>query len=167
MRFANANQLHRKSGGANSGFPTTPLSSTTIKPRKIIEIGSGHSTKIARIALIKNHSESGQRATHTCIEPYEMGWLEKVDGIQVIRERLETCGLDWAKELSAGDLLFVDSSHMIRPQGDVLNEYLEGRLSLFDRGTGTRLILYWGSLIVGLFGSVGRNYRSAGPGTSR
>jgi hypothetical protein len=29
MRFANANQLHRKSGGANSGFPTTPLSETT------------------------------------------------------------------------------------------------------------------------------------------
>ena len=97
----------------------------SIKPRKIIEIGSGYSTKIARIALIKNHSESGQRATHTCIEPYEMGWLEKVDGIQVIRERVETCGLDWAKELSAGDLLFVDSSHMIRPQGDVLKEYLE------------------------------------------
>jgi predicted O-methyltransferase YrrM len=97
----------------------------SIKPRKIIEIGSGYSTKLARIALIKNHSESGQRATHTCIEPYEMGWLEKVDGIQVIRERVEACGLDWAKELSSGDLLFVDSSHMIRPQGDVLNEYLE------------------------------------------
>lgn len=97
----------------------------SIKPRKIIEIGSGYSTKIARIALIKNHSESGQRATHTCIEPYEMGWLEKVDGIQVIRERVEACGLDWANELSPGDLLFVDSSHMIRPQGDVLKEYLE------------------------------------------
>jgi hypothetical protein len=43
----------------------------------------------------------------------------------VIRERVETCGLDWAKELSTGDLLFVNSSHMIRPQGDVLKEYLE------------------------------------------
>jgi hypothetical protein len=29
MRFASANKLHRKSGGANSGFPTTLLSQTT------------------------------------------------------------------------------------------------------------------------------------------
>lgn len=32
---------------------------------------------------------------------------------------------DWAGELGAGDLLFVDSSHMIRPQGDVLTEHLQ------------------------------------------
>jgi hypothetical protein len=96
-----------------------------IKPRTVIEIGSGYSTKIARLALLRNRSESGLLSTHTCIEPYEMSWLEKVDGIQVLRKRVEDCGLDWANELSDGDLLFVDSSHIIRPQGDVLKEYLE------------------------------------------
>ena len=29
------------------------------------------------------------------------------------------------QELDAGDILFIDSSHMIRPQGDVVFEYLE------------------------------------------
>jgi Methyltransferase domain len=97
----------------------------TVKPNKIVEIGSGHSTKIARLALLQNHAESGAKATHTCIEPYEMKWLEKLEEISVIRKRVEDCSLDWSTQLAAGDLLFVDSSHMIRPQGDVLTEYLE------------------------------------------
>jgi Methyltransferase domain len=96
-----------------------------VKPNKIIEIGSGHSTKIARLALLQNLAETGKKTTHTCIEPYEMGWLEKLDEVSVIRKRVENCSLDWSTQLAAGDLLFVDSSHMIRPQGDVLMEYLE------------------------------------------
>jgi hypothetical protein len=95
------------------------------KPNKIIEIGSGHSTKIARLALLQNFAETGHKPTHICIEPYEMKWLEQLNEVTIIRKRVEDCGVDWATELSAGDLLFVDSSHMIRPQGDVLTEYLE------------------------------------------
>ena len=96
-----------------------------IKPRKVIEIGSGNSTKIARLALIKNKSETGGDYKHVCIEPYEQSWLGSLEGITLIRETVESCKFDWANELDAGDLLFVDSSHMIRPQGDVLKEYLE------------------------------------------
>lgn len=96
-----------------------------IKPRKVVEIGSGNSTKIARLALKKNKSETGLGYQHICVEPYEQHWLEELEGIVVIRERIEDCKFDWATELDAGDLLFVDSSHMVRPQGDVLKEYLE------------------------------------------
>jgi predicted O-methyltransferase YrrM len=95
------------------------------RPRKIIEIGSGHSTKLASIAARKNFSETGIATDHICIEPYEMKWLELLDGVTVIRKRLQECNLDWKKELGSNDLLFIDSSHMIRPQGDVLMEYLE------------------------------------------
>jgi hypothetical protein len=95
------------------------------KPRKIIEVGCGHSTKIAALARQKNSSESESTSTHICIEPYEVPWLETISGIKVIRGRVEDCALNWGKELCAGDLLFIDSSHMIRPQGDVLKEYLE------------------------------------------
>jgi hypothetical protein len=95
------------------------------QPRKVIEIGSGHSTKITRMALSRNSSESAVKADHICIEPHEMSWLEQMNGVTIIRKRVEDCGLDWATELSSGDLLFIDSSHMIRPQGDVLKEYLE------------------------------------------
>jgi hypothetical protein len=95
------------------------------KPSKIIEIGSGHSTKIANIALQKNKNETNQSARHICIEPYEMPWLESFSDVQVLRKRVEDCALDWATELRSGDILIVDSSHIIRPQGDVLKEYLE------------------------------------------
>ena len=96
-----------------------------IKPTKIIEIGSGHSTKIARLALKKNKSESSLIYKHICVEPYEQKWLDSLDDITIIRELVENTQFNWEDELNAGDLLFIDSSHMIRPQGDVLKEYLE------------------------------------------
>ncbi len=98
------------------------------KPNKVIEIGSGHSTKIARVALRKNRDEGGPACKHICIEPYatrEAPWLEKMEDIEIVRKPVEECDLDWAKELGPEDLLFIDSSHIIRPQGDVLYEYQE------------------------------------------
>ena len=65
-----------------------------IKPRKILEIGSGNSTKIARLALIKNKSESGNEYEHICIEPYEQSWLEGLEGTKIIRELVEDCRFD-------------------------------------------------------------------------
>ncbi len=95
------------------------------KPRRIIEIGSGYSTLMAARAVRRNAADdTGYTCRHVCIEPYEMPWLEKV-GVEVIRRRVEDVGLGVFGELESGDLLFIDSSHMIRPQGDVLFEFLE------------------------------------------
>lgn len=95
------------------------------KPQTVIEIGSGASTKIARQALSMNSKELRSAYRHVCIEPYEQPWLESFGDIELIRNKVESCDLDWQNELSSGDLLFIDSSHMIRPQGDVLYEYLD------------------------------------------
>ena len=93
------------------------------KPTKIIEIGSGNSTKVIEAALKLNIKE-GSNPKFTCIEPYKP-WLKSTEHIKILRSKLEQTSLDWTKELSDGDFLFIDSSHMIRPQGDVLYEYLE------------------------------------------
>ena len=53
-----------------------------------------------------------------------MPWLENLD-VKVIRDILENCNNEIFDKLEANDLLFIDSSHIIRPQGDVLKEYLE------------------------------------------
>ncbi len=95
------------------------------KPGKIVEIGSGHSTRVVRGALAANEAETGVRAEHVCIEPYSNPWLEQIEGLRLVRNRLQDCAIDWSRELKAGDLLFVDSSHIIRPQGDVLKVYLD------------------------------------------
>ncbi len=96
------------------------------KPRLIVEIGSGNSTLIAREALLRNHAEGATQtmARHICIEPYEAPWLEAA-GVTTLRQPVETVDKAVFRELDAGDLLFIDSSHIIRPQGDVLTEYLE------------------------------------------
>ena len=94
------------------------------RPNKIIEIGSGSSTKVARKALSLNAQDDGLKARHICIEPYEQPWLETFGEIELIRSKVEDCDIEWRDSLASGDLLFIDSSHMIRPQGDVLYEYL-------------------------------------------
>ena len=93
------------------------------KPSKIIEIGSGKSSQVIEAALKMNMKE-GFESNFNCIEPFKP-WLKETEIIKIIRSKLEETLIDWSKELSEGDFLFIDSSHMIRPQGDVLYEYLE------------------------------------------
>jgi predicted O-methyltransferase YrrM len=95
------------------------------KPQRIIEIGSGYSTLMATNAIKVNSNDgNGYHCDHYCIEPYEQSWLEKID-VKLIRECVEDIDLEFFKSLQKNDILFIDSSHIIRPQGDVLFEYLE------------------------------------------
>jgi hypothetical protein len=95
------------------------------KPARIIEIGSGNSTLMARIAIQRNMSNDPcYRCEHLCIEPYEMPWLEEL-GINVLRKKLEDTDPSLMESLQENDILFIDSSHIIRPQGEVLQEYLQ------------------------------------------
>lgn len=97
----------------------------SFRPRRLIEIGSGHSTLMARNAIARNGADDPQyRCRHVCIEPYEQPWLERL-GIEIVRTPVEKLDPSLFSELQENDILFIDSSHMIRPQGDVLFEYLE------------------------------------------
>jgi hypothetical protein len=96
-----------------------------VKPRRVLEIGCGFSTLMIRNAIGENRKEEPDYdCLHTCIEPYENPWLEQV-GVKLVRERVET--LPWGdfQGLERNDILFIDSSHVIRPGGEVLFEYLE------------------------------------------
>jgi len=95
------------------------------KPSRIFEVGSGNSTLMAIKAINKNREDDpSYTCKHVCIEPYEMPWLEKT-GVTVIRQKIEDIDVLQFSELKENDILFIDSSHIIRPQGDVLYEYLE------------------------------------------
>ena len=97
----------------------------TIKPKRIFEVGSGNSTLMAINAISKNQDDdTSYKCEHICIEPYEMPWLEET-GVSVIRKKIEEVELSFFSQLQENDILFIDSSHIIRPQGDVLFEYLE------------------------------------------
>lgn len=95
------------------------------KPARIIEIGSGFSTLVARQAIARNREEiSTYVCEHICIEPYAAPWLEATS-VVVLRSRVEEADISLFKSLQQDDILFIDSSHMIRPQGDVVTEILQ------------------------------------------
>lgn len=110
-------------GAADAGYLYAMI--RHFKPGRIIEIGSGHSTLMALEAVKKNkETDSSYHCEINCIEPYEAPWLEKT-GVKVIRKLVEDMDLSFFKSLGEKDILFIDSSHMIRPQGDVLFEFLQ------------------------------------------
>jgi hypothetical protein len=80
---------------------------------------------MVRNAVKANQFENkNYTCNHICIEPYEQPWLEQL-GIQVIREKVELLDYSIFQQLEKNDILFIDSSHIIRPEGDILFEYLE------------------------------------------
>ena len=89
-----------------------------IKPKRLIEIGSGESTTVAVAALKAN----GNHAEHTCIEPYRAS--EVPAGPKVEVTEMQELDLSFFDVLQAGDVLFIDSSHVSRPYGDTLTELL-------------------------------------------
>jgi predicted O-methyltransferase YrrM len=95
------------------------------KPRRIIEVGSGNSTLMILEAIEKNRNEiPAIDCKLTCIEPYERPWLEQT-GVEILRKLVEDVDRTIFAMLEQDDILFIDSSHMIRPEGDVLVEFLE------------------------------------------
>ena len=96
-----------------------------IKPAHIIEIGCGYSTQIAALAIAKNQQE-GKVGKIICIEPYPESQLTEANlEIQLITQRVETIDLEVFEQLSAGDILFIDSTHTVKFGSDVCREILE------------------------------------------
>jgi hypothetical protein len=93
------------------------------RPARLIEVGSGYSTIVVRAALARNALD-GLPADHICVEPFENDWLESL-GVEVDRRRVEHVPMSRFRDLGPGDMLIIDSSHVIRPQGDVLYLLLE------------------------------------------
>lgn len=115
------NNVSFKAGDAEYWYQLIRLK----KPKRIFEVGSGHSTLMAIHAIRKNQEEDPDyKCKHVCIEPYEVPWLEET-GVSVLRKKVEEVEFSLFLELEEDDILFIDSSHIIRPEGDVLFEYLE------------------------------------------
>jgi glycosyltransferase involved in cell wall biosynthesis len=94
------------------------------KPRRIVEVGCGQSTIVSHLAIADAMAaDKAYSCRQICYEPYENPWLEAL-GVEVKRELIEKSDLALFKSLSAGDIVFIDSSHALRPMGDVEFEFL-------------------------------------------
>jgi hypothetical protein len=95
-----------------------------LKPRKYMEVGSGVSTFYCSLAAQRNASE-GHPLEMTCIEPYPSEKLSTIPGIRVLPRKVEDVEISLFQQLHENDVLFIDSSHILRVDGDVPFLYLE------------------------------------------
>jgi predicted O-methyltransferase YrrM len=89
-----------------------------LRPRQMIEIGSGYSSLVT--ARVNREFLDGSMR-FTCIEPYPRGFLQAgVPGISHLRvEEVQDAPLELFERLGDGDVLFVDTSHTVKTGGDV------------------------------------------------
>lgn len=95
------------------------------KPSLVIEIGSGFSTLAASKALSKN-AENGVKGRIVCIEPFPKPWLREIPHVQEVLARpAQEFDAGWFnRTLRDGDLLFIDSTHVVKTGSDCAHLYL-------------------------------------------
>jgi Methyltransferase domain len=91
-----------------------------LKPRRVIEAGSGFSSRVIAAALRMNEKDSGKRAEYTVVDPFPGDALERLSEVgDVLRRRVELVEAEVFRTLGENDILFVDSGHTVRAGGDV------------------------------------------------
>ncbi len=96
-------------------------------PKRIIEIGAHASTMVATAATAAVAARGGPSCSIHAIEPFPSDYLLREHGrtITLHRQKVQDIPLGMFEELEAGDMLFVDSTHMLRTGSDVQYEFLE------------------------------------------
>ena len=61
----------------------------------------------------------------TCVEPYPYEKLFSIPQIKVVKKEVQDVELSIFEELDAGDILFIDSTHIVKVDGDVPYLFLE------------------------------------------
>ena len=98
-------------------------------PARIVEIGSGHSTRFLARAI----ADGGLATELTAIDPAPRATLRGL-AIRLIERPLGAVGREVFEPLAPGDILFVDSSHVLMPGTDV-DDLLNRVLPMLRPGT--------------------------------
>lgn len=95
-----------------------------LRPERVTEVGSGLSTFYISRALERNGQE-GSAGRIRCIDPYSGDRVRGLPGVEVIRREVQAIDPVEFRELRDGDVLFIDSTHVVKIDGDVPHLYLE------------------------------------------
>lgn len=92
-----------------------------LRPKRLIEVGSGYSSCAM---LDTDEMHLGRSISFTFIEPYpallkSLMKPQDTSSIRIIESRLQDVPLEIFLELTAGDILFVDSTHVSKTGSDV------------------------------------------------
>ena len=88
------------------------------RPTRVIEVGSGYSTLLMEDV---NRRFLGGTTQITAIEPYPRPFMQRLSerGVTLIEHRVQDVSFDCFAALEAGDVLFIDSSHVVKTGSDV------------------------------------------------
>jgi hypothetical protein len=94
------------------------------KPARMIEVGSGYSSLLTADV---NRRWFGKRMDVTCIEPYPRQFLKNgIEGItRLIQAKVQDVPVSEFASLRAGDILFIDTSHITKTGSDVNRLYFD------------------------------------------
>ena len=96
-----------------------------LKPKRIIEAGCGFSSCVTSLACRKNQEE-GHLTECLFIEPYPSEYLKEFNLYgELLVKKIEEVPLSRFEQLEAGDILFIDTTHIIKAQSDCCYELLE------------------------------------------
>lgn len=107
-----------------------------LKPKRIIEVGSGNSSLIIDMARMKNSEEQNYECKYIVIDLYPR--KEIIDSLasnnfELKCTRVELVDIDFFSSLSKDDILFIDSGHTCKIGGDV-NYLILDVLPLLNKG---------------------------------
>ncbi len=99
-----------------------------LKPRRIVEVGSGYTTLLISETISRMIQDDPKYVCEfTAVEPYPPQYLsplpERVS--RLVPSPVQTVSLGEFLALGAGDILFIDSSHVVAIGSDVIHLYLE------------------------------------------
>jgi predicted O-methyltransferase YrrM len=97
------------------------------KPRKILEIGTGFSTRVLASALQANQDRDQVHGELISVDPHQDRVPETgfPDQVGLIPERVQDLDLELFQTLEKDDVLFIDSSHVVGVGSDVVREFLD------------------------------------------
>ncbi len=97
------------------------------KPKRIFEIGSGNTTYLSAQAVLKNKETGGHQCELIACEPYPNETLKNgFPGLsQLVTTEVQKIPLSEFDKLQDDDILFIDSSHVLKAGSDVQYEFLE------------------------------------------
>jgi predicted O-methyltransferase YrrM len=98
------------------------------KPKRIIEVGSGSSTEVSAYAMQQNEARGSAMGEILAIEPYPKAKLQRLvkenPCVKLLVQPAEEVDLGTFQQLEMNDILFIDSSHIIKCGNDVHYLYL-------------------------------------------
>ena len=120
--------LHKEVGYSSNGDGAILYAMIRyLKPKRVLEVGSGFSTELVNAANIENARDNDFHAQITCIEPYPKDVLRNLvakEGVELLEGKVEDQNSAIFNTLESGDVLFIDSSHVVDIGNDVHHLYL-------------------------------------------